>query len=422
MAKNNLVNLRCFGVEVGRIGFDENKMQSYFQYHPEFTENNQYNQLFPATGIIKRVKQTQVFNQYNSSTFRGLPPPIADSLPDAFGNLIFKLWLESTNRTKQQITILEQLAYVANRGMGALEFFPIKEIPKHSTINLAEILKVLNEVLIQKRTSNKSQFNTKALINIFKLGTSAGGARPKILIAEHKENGQIAPGDITVSKDYKHYIVKLHLENEKMYNQSLVEYCYYKIATQLGIRMMPSRLIENTHFATERFDRQNGQKQHILTATGLTGWDYKLPTNSSYENLFQLAIFLKIPHAQIEELFRRMVFNVVFCNTDDHLKNHTFIYDEQLDRWSLAPAYDLTFAYNPLLEFKTINRALSINGKRSNINKKDFLKLADLFTIKNPKGVIREVVEASSLWPEIAKTLEVEPKIIETIQTKLNTL
>jgi len=154
---------------------------------------------------------------------------------------------------------------------------------------------------------------------------------------------------------------------------------------------MDSKLIDDKHFATLRFDRQNGEKKHVLTASGITGWDYKSANNSSYENLFKLCSFLKIPHVQIEELFKRMVFNIVYGNVDDHLKNHAFIYDKVNDNWALSPAYDVTFALNLLLNFKNTKRALSVNGKRGNILLKDIYKLADDFTIKNPEGIIKKI-------------------------------
>jgi len=273
---------------------------------------------------------------------------IADSLPDVFGNIIFKKWMESGSKEFNQISVIEQLAYVADRGMGALEYRPSKELPQSSSIDLTEIITVLKEVLQAKDEQHESRLNHEALLNIFKIGSSAGGARPKILISEHKTSGEIIPGDLNHSSEYNHYLIKLHLDDELGYSREVVEYCYYLTANHLGITMMPSKLIEQKHFATLRFDRQNGQKKHILTATGLTGWDYQSPKDSSYENLFELALFLKVPHRDIEELFKRMVFNVVFFNSDDHLKNHSFIYDEEQDKWNISPAYDITYSLNPL--------------------------------------------------------------------------
>jgi len=330
-----------------------------------------------------------MFSQFDNDTFKGIPPQFADSLPDMFGSIIFKAWLDSKEQNK--ITVLEQLAYVGNRGMGALEYTPSVTLAEHTTIDLNEIIEVLKEVLDLKKTTEQKNLNSQALINVFKIGSSAGGARPKILISEEKQTGKIIPGDLEYSDKYNHYLVKLAIDEEIRYPREIVEFCYHQIAQKVGIRMMESRLIEDKHFATLRFDRQDGEKKHVLTASGITGWDYRNSTNSSYENLFKLTSFLKVPHAQIEELFKRMVFNVIYGNIDDHLKNHSFIYNKQKDNWQLSPAYDITFALNPLISFKNTKRALSINGKRSNIQANDILKLADEYTVKNPEGIIKQI-------------------------------
>ncbi len=417
MARNNIINVRCFDCEIGRIGFDENQGASSFQYNPDFLAAKSYVNLFPKTGIIKRIPQTQIFRRYNNETFRGLPPPIADSLPDLFGNIIFKEWLNRSNKDFKPISIIEQLAYVSNRGMGALEYYPATNIPQESSIDLVEIIDVLRQVLDKKRQTEGEKLNEQALFNIFKIGTSAGGARPKILISEHKKTGLVIPGDLEFSEEYHHYLMKLSIEEEELgYSPELIEYSYYLTAQKIGIKMMPSILVANKHFATLRFDRQNGKKQHVLTATGITGWYFKDRGVSSYENLFDLAIFLKIPHREIEALYKRMVFNIVFFNIDDHLKNHSFIYDESLDKWNLAPAYDLTYPLNPKLNFTKIGRALSINNKRVDISLKDLLDLASQYTIKYPKKIVNEVQEAISYWTQVAKELELPVDIVNTIK------
>ncbi len=416
MAKNDIIAVYCFDQEIGRIGLDEDQHRSSFQYNPEFLQSNQFQNLFPQTGILKRVPQVQLFDQFNAETFRGLPPMIADSLPDVFGNIIFQKWLEASDKQFNQISVIEQLAYVADRGMGALEYRPSKELPKTATIDLTEIIEVLKVVLETKQDQHQGSLNHEALLNIFKIGTSAGGARPKILISEHKETGEIVPGDLNHSADYDHYLIKLHLDDDLGYSREVIEYCYYLTATHLGITMMPSKLIDNKHFATLRFDRQEGKKKHVLTATGLTGWDFQSPKDSTYENLFELALFLKVPHRDIEELFRRMVFNVVFCNSDDHLKNHSFIYNEAEDKWNVSPAYDVTYSLNPLMNYKKAIRALSINGKRVEITLTDLLTIATTYTIKNAKNVVKEVQDAILFWNERANELGLPSKIIESIE------
>ncbi len=410
MAKNELVQVHCFGIEIGKLGFDENKNKSYFQFNPVFLKTGMYEHLFPL--VFKRIEHTQVFSQFNSDTFKGLPPMIADSLPDMFGNLVFKSWLDANGKGSKSISVLEQLAYVANRGMGALEYTPVKHIPRHTSIDLNEIIDVLKQVMDVKQNTQAEHLDTESLINVFKIGSSAGGAHPKIVISENKKSGKIIPGDLEFSDKYNHYLVKLHLDEELPYNKELIEYSYYLLAKELGVSMMESKLIDGKHFATMRFDRQNGKKNHVLTASGLTGWDFKNPEVSSYENLFDLALFLKIPHKQIEELFKRMVFNLVYANADDHLKNHSFIYNELTDQWSLAPAYDLTFSLNPLLNYKKVSRALSINGKRQNISKEDVLVLAKKYTIKNPSSIIEQLLSSVEFWEQKAQDLAIPTKII----------
>jgi len=416
MARDKIIDVIIFGQEIGKLGYDLNQGKSFFQYNPDFLASGKYSRLFPF--IFKRTKPAQVFTEFQQDTFQGLPPMIADSLPDTFGNIIFQKWL--TARGIQKVTPLEQLAYVADRGMGALEYKPVKELPKTSSVNIDEVIEVLEKVLKLKDDTSGKDLSELALLNIFKIGTSAGGARPKILISEHKETGKIIAGDRETSEAYNHYLVKLHLDDSDGYNKEKIEYVYYLLAQEAGIEMMPSKLIENKHFATLRYDRQHGEKQHVLTVTGLTGWDFKSqPENSSYENVFKVAVALEVPHKDLQQLFKRMVFNLIFKNVDDHLKNHSFIYNREKDSWNLAPAYDLTYALNPLLTFKTTSRALSINGKRTKINLKDVLTIGEKFVIKNPKGIIDEVQSFIPRWLELAKNLKIPKHIIEAIQREL---
>jgi serine/threonine-protein kinase HipA len=416
MAKDKIMEILVFGIEVGKLGYDINQRKSFFQYNSDFLDSGMYSNLFPF--IFKRVKSVQVFTEFEIDTFQGLPPMIADSLPDTFGNIIFQEWL--TAKGIQKVTPLEQLAYVANRGMGAMEYKPIKEIPSATNVNIDEVITILEKVLKLKEDTTGKDVNELSLLNVFKIGTSAGGARPKILISEHKETGEIVAGDKIISDDYNHYLVKLHLDDADGYNKEIVEYGYYLLAQEADIEMMPSKLIENKHFATLRSDRQNGEKQHTLTVTGLTGWDFKSqPENSSYENVFKVAIALKVPHKDLQQLFKRMVFNLIFRNVDDHLKNHSFIYDKEKNSWNLGPAYDLTFALNPLLTFKSVSRALSINGKRTEIGLKDVLAVAEEFGIKNPVGIIKEVESLIPRWKEIAIELKVPLKVIQTIEKEI---
>ncbi|MFV0147292.1 type II toxin-antitoxin system HipA family toxin [Empedobacter falsenii] len=416
MAKNQIISINFQGIEIGKIGYDENQRKSSFQYNPEFLESNSYKKIFPY--VIRRTPNVQVFSEFEGETFRGLPPMIADSLPDFFGNIVFKEWLESTQKDISVITPLEQLTYVGKRGMGALEFSPAKEIKSNQSIDVEEITEVVKKVLDLKTSTEEKGLSDIALLNIFKIGTSAGGARPKILVSENKNTGHLIPGDLETSDDYNHYLIKLSVDEDQGYSKEKIEYIYYQIATSIGIKMMPSKLIDDKHFATLRFDRQDGQKQHILTASGMTGWDFKKPENSSYENLFKLAVDLKLSHKNIQQLYKRMVFNLVFSNIDDHLKNFSFIYDADKDRWNLAPAYDLTYPLDALKNYLRIARAMSINGKRTEINRDDLLKIADLFTIKDANGIIDEVVNSTNQFRILCQEQNIPDKVITKIESE----
>lgn len=416
MAKNQIISVFFNDIEIGKIGYDEDLRKSSFQYNPDFLEKDIYKRLFPY--VIRRSPNVQIYSEFEGETFRGLPPMIADSLPDYFGNVVFKEWLEATNKDFSNISPLEQLTYVGKRGMGALEFFPAKEIPSNNSINIDEITEVVKKVLDVKTSVEEKGLNDHSLLNIFKIGTSAGGARPKILVSEHKETGQLKAGDLEVSEDYNHYLVKLSVDEQEGYSKEKVEYIYYQMAKSVGIWMMESKLIDDKHFATLRFDRQNGKKVHILTASGMTGWDFKKPENSSYENLFKLAVDLRLPHKDIEQLYRRMIFNSVFANTDDHLKNFSFIYNQEKDRWNLSPAYDLTYPLDALKNYLRVSRAMSINGKRTAITKADLLYIAEEFTIKNPQAIIDEIVSATKQFRVLAEDFQLPTKVIDKIESE----
>ena len=418
MAKNQIISVNFQGIEIGKMGYDENQKKSSFQYNPAFLEMNLYKNLFPY--IIRRSPNAQVFSEFEGETFRGLPPMIADSLPDYFGNIVFKEWLEASQKDFKNISPLVQLPYVGKRGLGALEFAPAKDIKADITIDVHEITEIVKKVLDLKTSVQEKGLSDIALLNIFKIGTSAGGARPKILVSEHKISGELIPGDLVTSDEYNHYIIKLSIDEKAEYSKEKIEFIYYQLATNIGIEMMPSKLIDDKHFATERFDRQNGGKQHILTASGIAGWDFKKPEHSTYENLFRLAVDLKLPHKDVQQLFKRMVFNLVFANIDDHLKNFSFIYVTEKDRWNLAPAYDLTYPLDALMNYTKVSRAFSINGKRNNITRTDLLEIADQFTIKNPNGIIEEVLEATKLFRIFAEEHKIPKKVIDKIESEFN--
>ena len=410
-----ILNIKWLGKEIGRLGYDVNKRCSYFQYNPNFLEDNS---TWCIPFIINNSPQTQTFPQFEGKAFRGLPPMFADSLPDVFGNHIFQTWLNAQG-TSIQLNALEQLAYVGQRGMGAWEYEPSIHLEAPASFRITEMTQLLTGILAEKETLSPEFANTEGWMNLFRIGTSAGGMRPKILVARNRKTQQILPGDLLYGPHHDALLVKLNLENDPTHPKEIIEFVYANIAQALGIDMMPCELWDGQHFATHRFDRQNNRKQHVLTASGLTGWDYQNPEDSSYENLFKLSMALKLPWVELQQLYRRMVFNVLFNNIDDHLKNHSFLYHPETEQWHLAPAYDLTFALNPKLKFHKVSRALSIYGKREQITRKDLLKIANSFSIEQAEEIIDEIREGQSLWSDLAYRHHLSPSLITTIQQQM---
>lgn len=406
------IRVNLFGINIGIIGYDKKTTKSFFQYNNDYLNSNKYTNIFPV--IFKRTNQIQVFNKYNTTTFRGLPPMIADSLPDDFGNRIFNEWMKNIGNEIKDMSPVQQLAYISNRGMGAIEYSPGKSIPSSDIINLDNITNILKEILDVKKDVKDLKLNDIGLLNIFKLGTSAGGARAKVVVSENKESLKLIPGDINFSDEYNHYLVKLNMGTDS-YNREKVEYGYYLLAKEAGINMMNSKLIDDKHFATLRYDRIGGEKQHVLTATGISGLDYKDRNVSSYENLFLIANYLNLSVPNMDSLFRRMVFNYIFHNTDDHLKNHSFLYDKNKNRWKLTPAYDINYPLDALNKYLGVQHSLSLNKKGKNIVKNDLLELAEKHSISNPEQIIKEVSKVKDKWKSIANNLNIPLRVSQSI-------
>lgn len=409
------IKVQLFGKEIGILAYQAITGKSYFQYNEAFLKENVLKNIFPFG--IKRVSKIQIFNNLNNKTFKGIPAVFADSLPDDFGNTIYQEWIKAHELSTKELTPIHQLAYMANRGMGALEYFPAKIIETTTEVNLATVSEILKEVLRKKKGIEALKLSDFALLNIFKIGSSAGGARPKVIVSEHKETGKLIPGDIVYSEEYKHYLVKLDLrKDEQTYNRGLVEYAYYKMAIASGINMMPTKLISGQHLATERYDRVAGKKIHVLTATGVSGLDFREEAPSSYETLFKIANYLNVPPTEIDAIFRRMVFNFVFHNTDDHLKNHSFQYSPNLDAWNITPAYDINYSLDALNKWPGIVHALSLNNKRKGITLADLLAIAKEYSVNAPKTIIKEVETATYSWLATAKEIGVPENVAQSIK------
>jgi serine/threonine-protein kinase HipA len=358
-------------------------------------------------------------------TFKGLPGLLADVLPDKYGNQLINQWLAQQGRQQDSMNPVEMLCFIGSRGMGALEFEPssIKEYKNTFAIEIESMVDLAQRMLYQRNSfgANLQIEEEKAVMDILKIGTSAGGARPKAVIAYNEKTGEVKSGQTKAPKGFEHWLIKLdgvsdvQLGDSRGYGR--VEMAYYLMATKCGIDMMPSTLLEENgraHFMTKRFDRNGSDtKHHIQTWCALKHFDFNLVNSFSYEQLFQTMRELKLDYQASEQMFRRMVFNVLARNCDDHTKNFSFML-KQHGQWELAPAYDICHAYRPGSEWVS-QHALSINNKRKNITRQDLLLVGEAIHCKKAASIITEISEAVNQWKKHAKEVGVNPKLIRAI-------
>ncbi len=375
------------------------------------------------------VRQGRVysFGDIDHGTFKGLPGLLADSLPDTYGRALFDRWLALTGR--QSGNAVETLCFLGKRCMGALEFEPAMDVPYGTDvkIELDSLVEVASEALAEKEKfgANLEEDKKAAIAEIVRLGTSAGGQRAKAIIAYNKETGEIRSGQIDAPAGFDYYLIKLdgvtaEAGFRETQNFGRLEYSFYRLVKECGIEMSDCSLIEENrraHFLTKRFDRVNGEKVHMQTLCGLAHYDYRMPRSYSYEQAFNIMRALRLPYSQAQEMFRRMVFNVVVRNQDDHTKNISFLMDKT-GKWKLSPAYDMGFAYNPKGGW-TSQHQMSINGKFDNITRQDLLEFARRNNIKDAADIIDGIIDAASRWPLIAKECEVPKPMIDVILTEM---
>ena len=406
-----VANVDIWGKFVGAVLWDQQSGVASFEYDPSFLRND-WN-ISPLTMPLSEASNGKIFRfpELPEKTFYGLPGLLADSLPDRFGNQLIDLWLATQGREPGSMNPVERLCYMGKRGMGALEFRPATRIEKGDS-NILEVSELVN--LAQSAVNRKSDLTTNlssdeahALLDIIRVGTSAGGARAKAVIAINKHN-TVRSGQLDVPEGYSHWLIKLdgvsdeQLGEPKGYGR--IEFAYYKMALDCGIVMSESRLLEENgraHFMTRRFDRfAQNKKRHMQTLCGLYHFDYNNPNAYSYEQAFQAMRSLRLPYSAAEQLFHRMVFNVIGSNNDDHTKNISFLMDET-GQWSLSPAYDVTFAYNPSNLWLSQHQ-MSINNKRRDITRTDILSLATQMNVKKANEIIENVKDVISKWKEYA--------------------
>ena len=413
-----------WGQHAGTVAWDESRQAGSFEYTPEFVQSG--NELSPLMMPLQAHRVYQ-FPNLSPDTFIGLPGLLADALPDAFGKALLDRWLTSIGRTFANP--VERLCYQGKRSMGALEFVPAQDnyLERGTQLEIDSLVEVAREVLDTKKqlNVNLNEDTKEAIANIIRVGTSAGGQRAKAVIAYNDTTGEVRSGQIEAPEGFRHWLLKLdgvtntELGDPKHYGQ--IEYIYSLMAREAGINMTECRLLEENgraHFMTRRFDRINGnEKVHMQTLCGMAHYDYKMLRAFSYEQVFQVMRRLRLPYSQAEEMYRRMVFNVIARNQDDHTKNISFLMDKN-GQWSLSPAYDLSWAYNPAGTW-TSKHQMSINNKWDDISRDDLLSVAKNVNIRHANDIINKVIEAVSKWHQWAKEYGIPSHSITTIQNAL---
>ena len=418
---------------IGAVVWDESTQLASFEYDPKFLQLgwelapikmpiNAGHNIFSFPEL--RNKQQQGFD-----TFKGLPGLLADVLPDKYGNQLINIWLAQQGRAVDSMNPVEQLCFIGTRGMGALEFEPsqFKPIKKSFALEVDSLVHIAQKMLNQRAhfDTNLEAEEQKAMLDVLKIGTSAGGARPKAIIAYNQKTGQVRSGQTDAPKGFEHWLIKLDAVHDAQFGQTSgygkVEMAYYNMATDCGIDMMESRLLEENeraHFMTKRFDRvAENQKHHVQTWCAMEHFDFNEVESFSYEQLFQTMRMLRLSYPEADQMFRRMVFNVLARNCDDHTKSFAFRLQKD-QKWELAPAYDICHAYRPDSIWVS-QHALSVNDKRQNITKNDLLVMAKSMKIKKAERTILEINQKVQHWNQYAEAVKVDAQLRDSINKTL---
>ncbi len=411
------IEVYVWGKFVGAVALDPKFGFYVFAYDGKFGKSGI--ELSPLHMPLNDTEQTYLFTDLPEATYKRLPALLADSLPDDFGNALIDRYMADKGFSKSQITVLDRLAYMGKRSMGALEFKPVHG-PRARTASAIEMSGLVTEARkVIKGTLDDADESGAALRSIIDVGTSAGGARAKAVIALNAKTQEIRSGQVDAPPGFEHWLLKfdgIGKDRELGRSQSYgrIEYAYYLMAQKAGIHMSECRLREEngrSHFMTKRFDRENAHtKHHMQTLCAMNHLDYKKKSTNSYEQLFITMKQLSLGHDAYVEAYRRMAFNVMGRNCDDHTKNFSFLL-RQGGAWELAPAYDVTFAHNPKGEW-TSQHLMSVNGKYKDFTLKDLHLLADRFGIGEASSVIEKTKSAIRAWPMLAKKAKVPEKEI----------
>lgn len=427
VAKVDTALVYLWGDIVGAVSWLDDKAYSIFEFAPAFLKQGlDISPLHMSIDDAINGDGRFSFPFLNKDTYLGLPGLLADALPDKFGNSIIDAWLVRNGRDSASFSPVERLCYAGKRSMGALEFSPsiIGKYDESVPVEVSELVKLAQEVMnertaLEVNIAQSEKDSSDALMDILRVGTSAGGARPKAVIAMD-QNGNVISGQTAVPENYQYWILKfdgvtdLELGEPRGYGR--IEFAYYLMAKAAGIEMVESRLLEENgraHFMTRRFDRVNGQKLHMQTLCGIAHFDFNMAGAYSYEQAFEVMRKLRLSKAEATEQFRRMVFNVIARDQDDHTKNIAYLMGPD-GRWKLSPAYDVIYSHNPAGKW-TNQHQMSINGKRDNFRLKDLITVGESISLTRTDKVINEVFAAVERWPEFARKAGVNEKTIKDI-------
>jgi serine/threonine-protein kinase HipA len=426
-----VAEVRLWGRTIGAVALEDDAEAASFEYEESFAQSGI--QLAPLTMPLSRRVYT--FPGLSRDSFHGLPGLLADSLPDRFGNALIDAWLATQGREPGSFNAVERLCYIGRRGMGALEFAPVMgpRARRAHDVRIDKLVKLASEILSQRhgfRASFASASRQRALTDLLRIGTSAGGARAKAVIAWNPSTGEVRSGQVPVDEGFEHWLLKFDgvsgnrdKEMDDPQGYGVIEYACYRMARDCGITMNESRLLEENgrrHFMTRRFDRlDDGGKLHMQSLGAIAHFDFNLAGAHSYEQALLVIRRLGLPMAAIEEQFRRMAFNVAVRNQDDHVKNIAFLMDKS-GAWSLSPAFDMTYSFNPEGDW-TARHQMTLNGKRDGFTVDDFRACARAASMKRGRAeaILAEVREVVSHWPHYADEAGIPPETRDRVQRAL---
>lgn len=406
------LKVMLWGEEIGRLAWHDSRKLAYFNYNPEFLRGNL--DVAPLVASIHNPMSTRAIFGETERIYQKLPSFIADSLPDAWGNQLFEQWRKQNHITDINVTPLEKLAFIGKRGMGAFEFVPeIGHIAIAGNINIKALADLANKIQLERENIQIEPDDELTMQSLISVGTSAGGRQPKGIVAINSKTGEIRSGQVENDPDFEYYILKF---GDKYRSSAELEQTYYDMALMAGINMMESRLmkVEDTnHFLTKRFDRDRTGKLHTQTLAAIS------PDADSYEKLLTVCRKLHLPEIDCQEVFRRLVFNILANNTDDHNKNFSFIMDRK-GSWRLSPAYDMTYIFDSGGFLPNEEHCLMIGGKLQDVTHGDIMSFALECGIRTPESIIRKVVAAVGAFREMAKNNGVKEEWIGRIESCLN--